>query len=335
MDTTARAFARTGGYLMKRILLKIFAVCAYWMGVDALFYKLNKPAKRIVTFHNVLPDEIFVGNTANGVSCSASAFRLIVRELRKRWKFSTDLFDAKTLTITFDDGYLNQYEVAAKILKEEGEIPAVLFASGDVTDGKTLVIDQILHWVSYAPKLVLRQLGYETAHDAWVKDLWFQFLADSKERGRGLLKRLDALCPYDQILTALSPEYRRLRLGGITKEQLDDLRRRGWVIGWHTKSHYPLSKLTSAEKRDEIAPPDEFKRAPFSFPYGEMQSVDEEAIKIAETCGYPCAVSNTTDPTPWHGCYFLPRSSLHADRYLLHFELSGCKYFLKYRKLLP
>lgn len=316
-------------------MTRIVAIISYYLGLDAVFYWLNRRAKRVITFHNVLPDALFEDTTANGVSCRASDFQKVIRELRRRWKFSTDLFDPKTITITFDDGYLNQYEIAAKILKDEGDIPAVLFASGDVTAGDSLIIDRILHWVSYAPKPVLRQLGYETAHDAWVKDLWFQFLADSKERGRGLLKRLDALCPYDQILAALSPEYRRLRLGGITKEQLDDLRRRGWVIGWHTKSHYPLSKLTSAEKKDEIAPPDEFKRAPFSFPYGEMQSVDEEAIKIAEACGYPCAVSNTTDPTPWHGRYFLPRSSLHADRYLLHFELSGCKYFMKYRKLLP
>ena len=316
-------------------MTRIVAIVSYYLGFDWVFYWLNRKSKRIVTFHNVLPDALFVNNTANGVSCSASAFRKIVRELKKHWRFSTDLFDAKTVTLSFDDGYANQYEIAATILKEEGDIPAMIFPAGDVMAGRILVIDQILHWVSYAPKSVLQQLGYETAHDAWVKGLWFQFLADARERGRGLLARLHKLYSLDAIMDSLGNEYRRLRLGGVSAAQLETLRRRGWSVCWHTKSHYPLSKLTAEEKLEEIVPPDEFKQMPFSYPYGELQSVDEDAVHIAESCGFSCAVSNTTIPNRLLGRYFLPRRSLSADRYLLHFELSGCKHFLKHGKLLP
>ena len=99
---------------MKRKLVKYFAVFAYYSGLCALFYWLNRKAKRIITFHNVLPDAMFRGGVANGVSTSLSCFEKILDECRKRFEFSTDLFDAKTLTITFDDGYRNQYSTAFK-----------------------------------------------------------------------------------------------------------------------------------------------------------------------------------------------------------------------------
>ena len=108
-------------------MTRLVAILAYYTGLDRLFYWLNRRAKRILTFHNVLPDELFARNIANGVSCSASEFRTVIRELKRKWKFSTDLFDPATVTITFDDGYLNQYEVAADILKGSAALCFVLF----------------------------------------------------------------------------------------------------------------------------------------------------------------------------------------------------------------
>lgn len=93
----------------RKKLSRCIAVLSYWLGIDALFYWLNRHAKRTLTFHNVLPDAVFRHDVSNFVSNSVSEFRTIVRELRKRWRFSVDLFDPSTLTITFDDGYLNQY----------------------------------------------------------------------------------------------------------------------------------------------------------------------------------------------------------------------------------
>lgn len=42
------------------------AYAAYWTGIDALFYWLNRKAKRIVTFHNVLPQGLWRKDLANG-----------------------------------------------------------------------------------------------------------------------------------------------------------------------------------------------------------------------------------------------------------------------------
>lgn len=319
---------------MNHKLTKGVACIAYWSGLDALFYRLNRKAKHVITFHNILPDEVFLRNVANGVSNSASEFRFIVRELKKRWRFSTDLEDASTITLTFDDGYLNQYEVAAEILREEGDIPAILFSSGDVADGKMLMVDRLLHWAALVPKHVILRLGCTDAFELWVGKLWPEFVADVEFRGQKVYDRLNATYPFEKIFASMNPEYRRLRLSGIDAMRMDDLRSRGWKIGYHTKSHYPLALLADEAKIAEMTPPAEMRDVVFSYPYGEEQSVGKRSLAIAESLGYPAAVSNTTDPTVMQGLYFKPRMALAPNRCLLHLELSGLKHFLKFGKLL-
>lgn len=320
---------------MNQTILKVMASTAYWSGTDALFYYFNRSAKRVLTFHNVLPDDFYAANVANGVSCSASVFRDIVRLLKKRWCFSTDLFDLSTITITFDDGYLNQYEVAAEILREEGDIPAIVFPAGDVLDGKTLTVDKLLHWASYVPQEILRGKGYADGHQLWVKEIWPKFNADSALKGLGLYRELEGIYPFEKIMGALSSEYRRLRLTGITSTQLDDLRGRGWKVGWHTQSHYPLAQLTRSEALCEITPPPHLKCEVFSFPYGEMRSVNAAAIQLVRECGFSTAVSNTIVPDAPYGQFFLPRMAVPSERGQMHFVLSGAKHFLKFHSRLP
>ena len=126
------------------------AVACYWTGVDAIFYWLNRKAKRIVTFHSVLPRELWHPG-ANGVSCDLDGFKKVIDLCAKKFRFSADLFDPRTLTITFDDGYHNQYAYAFKSLREKG-VPAYVFVAGDTqkSDGG-LLVDKLLHWVAYAP----------------------------------------------------------------------------------------------------------------------------------------------------------------------------------------
>ena len=81
-------------------------------------------------------------------------------EISRFYRFSLNLDDYKTVTLTFDDGYLNQVETAAPYLTERG-IPAYLFVSGQLLpqtggvskqeSGRPLVVDLLLHWISYVP----------------------------------------------------------------------------------------------------------------------------------------------------------------------------------------
>lgn len=141
-------------------MTRLVAYVCYFLGLHRIAYFLNRKRKRVITFHNVLPDDLFDKSIANGVSCSFSGFKAIVSEISRFYRFSLNLDDYKTVTLTFDDGYLNQVETAAPYLTERG-IPAYLFVSGQLLpqtggvskqeSGRPLVVDLLLHWISYVP----------------------------------------------------------------------------------------------------------------------------------------------------------------------------------------
>lgn len=336
---------------MKQKISRIIAVLCYYLGIDALFYWLNKDVKRIITFHNVMPAGLLPQGKQIGLTDTEETFQQKVRMLKSRFKVGNDLSDSRQVTITFDDGYLNQCEVAGRILKEEGHLPAIVFAAGKMINNteplEALVVDLLLHWIQLAPdgKYILNgeyavETGFELSATnrmlVWSKIMWPSFSRDTVSKGRSLLAELDKQYAIKDILACCNDEYLRLRMTGMTSEDIKTLANDGWQIGWHTQEHYPLSKLSTAEKREEIMnAPAEMKSIVFSYPYGELDSVDIESVMIAETFGYPCAVSNVSEHSQLTGKYFIPRFMLDGTYYQWHMELSGVKYFLRKGKLLP
>ena len=327
---------------MKARLVKLIAVLAYYLGLDAVFYWLNRNAKRTITFHNVLRDDLFIPGVANGVSSKLSDFEFIIDECARKFRFSLDFDDPRTLTVTFDDGYRNQYTTAFAALRKRG-IPAYLFCSGACLGSGVLTIDLLTHWICGVPDGTYELRGHGTLEitrenrlEIWMRVLWPMFTNDAEGVGQNLLAACDAAYPIDEVLAALSEEYRRERLSGVTAEQCDEMRAAGWKIGWHTQRHYPLSRLSDEMSRWEMTPPSDMAATCFSYPYGEDCSVGQREIGYARELGYPCAVSNTFEsPHNAGNRYFMPRYELSPDRHLLHFELSGLKFFLRHFRLLP
>lgn len=335
--------------------LLIAKIC-YFLQLHRLAYFLNRNRKRIITFHNVLTDDVFINNVANGVSCSLSSFKTIIEEISRYFDFSLNLDDARTATITFDDGYRNQVEIAAPYLISKG-ISAYIFVSGQLLppdedvisgrneDARPLTIDLLLHWVAYAPngeyalcitgEKLLFQLAEHNRQQIWSNVLWPAFMNDSGSKGVELLNILDSAYPVSAILQDLPEKYVAQRLGCVLVKQLDELRTKGWEIGWHTYSHYPLSKLTHEEKKWELIPDKRCSSKVLSFPYGGPQEVDKDCLEIAKSQNYSTAVSNVDMLTDLTGVWFRSRMTLSSNPILLHFELSGLKYLIKYRKLLP
>lgn len=312
-------------------MIRIVAFMAYWLGIDVVFYWLNRKAKRILAFHAILPDAMFRSGVANGVSNRLSELLTIVKECQKRYRISNDLQDARTLTLTFDDGYRNQYSIAFKELMRLG-VPAYVFVAGDVVDGRVLMVDKLLHWVSEVPVQYVpggNRLAY------WSNEIWPKFMADVQHGGLSVYDELNRIYPYDRIVASLPDDYVCERLGSIAEVEMDEMRDGGWKIGWHTQTHLPLSRQTEEQLRRQMTPPEKMGNVCFCYPYGNPCEVGESAVRLAEELGYPCAVSCTNSASENSSRYFLPRMSLSPDKYMLHFELSGFKHFLKHRRLLP
>ena len=330
---------------MKQGLQYIVAFLSYWLGLSDIFYAINKKAKRVITFHNVIPDNLCPPSMVDSTVCTESSFRRILAEIRTRFRVSNDLADTQSVTLTFDDGYLNQYEIASRVLDQMGNLPAALFVSGANRDNtnpnKALVVDLLLLWVNFARpgKYSIAGKTFELTssnrHLTWVSILRPAFVADVDSGGENVLKELSSQCSVALILGSLSPEYVRLRYTGVSSTQIDELRKRGWRVGWHTRKHFPLKALSMERKRDELTPDQDMNGEWFSYPYGESMSVGDADLKMVEKSGYPCAFSNINYDTELRGRFFLPRMGLKEDRYLLHYELSGLKHFLKHFGLLP
>lgn len=332
---------------MKNRITLIFAVLCYYCGIDSLLYYLNRKSKRIITFHNVMPENLLPEGKKIGLTETEETFAMKIREMEKHFTLSADVDNSRTLTITFDDGYRNEYEIAKKYAPN-----GIIFVSGKVMNNtepsKTLTIDLLMHWMELVPEgkyivdyatMVKRVLEVTSDNRQWLwqKVLWPSFVADAETMGHGLLVALDKVYPIKDVLAKCSPEYLRLRLTGFSQEELDNIKKDEWLFGWHTQEHFPLAALSSEQKEMEISlsAPEWMKKTVLSFPYGEMQSVDECCLQIAKLAGYPCAVSNLPYPNSMSGRFFLPRMTLSDNKYLLHLELSGAKYFIQSRKLLP
>lgn len=320
---------------MRKLAIKLF----YYLGVDAVFYWLNRKSKRVLTFHHVIPDKLLPESERDCICMAESEFKAILDEVGTKFGFSNDLRDSKTCAISFDDGYLNQYEVAGSVLKERG-VPAMLFLAAKLENGgKPLAVDRHIVWARNVPMEIAEKFfgrKFESRDELWRLAVRPMFAEDGICRGEESMRKLNDLWSIDSACAAYDNEFLCLRFRGVTTEQIEELRSRGWVIGHHTYSHFPVCELSERAATDEITPPATLCDQPFSFPYGNLESISERDVDIARRAGYPVAFANGVEHCAVTGRYLYPRFMLYTtDRYDIHFQLSGLKYFLKYRRLLP
>lgn len=336
---------------MKPVISKLIAFLCYWTGLDSLFYFINRRAKRIITFHNVIPEYLLPQGKRAGLIDSEESFRMKIRIIKNRFKIGTEINDPTTAAITFDDGFKNQSEIAGRILMEEGGLSAIVFVAGRMINNSdpsnALLVDRLLHWTQLAPNntyalpcdcAVVKEfiLTEDNRQQIWQDIIWPSFCKDSLSRGEYLWHALDSQCPLNQMLASCNPEYVRLRMTGITDIDIAELKEKGWIVGWHTVDHYPLSQLSEEEQIKEITTsPDYMKNVVFSFPYGELDSVNEVSVGIARSAGYPFAVSNISFQNDLMCRHFLPRMMLDGNFFQCQMELSGLKHFIKTGKRLP
>ena len=309
---------------------------AYYLGVMALFRRLNRGSKKVLTFHNVMPDALCAFDLASGVTMPASRFEALMRRLCRRYRFSADFDDPSTLTVTFDDGYRCQFETAGEILRRLG-VPAVVFVSGALRGAgrpeQALAVDRLLYWASYAPMEALA--GFAGAAVSSRAEFWHRFMnpayrRDAAARGENVFAKADSIWPFAKAVAPLGAEMLRLRLAGPDAGRVERLKEEGWRIGWHTRSHFPLAFLSDADAESELTPDDpSCLELPMSYPYGEPGAVSRRDEGIAERVGFCGGLSNLESPGEREGRFFMPRISLTGDRIGDESMLSGFRYFLE------
>jgi peptidoglycan/xylan/chitin deacetylase (PgdA/CDA1 family) len=278
----------------------------------------------ILTYHRVvpeldplLPDEpTAVGFSEQlrvlGGCCTVLSLTDAVRRMHE------GTLPAGAVSLTFDDGYANNHDVALPVLQRFG-MPATFFITTAYTDGGLMWNDKVIEAVrsSTLRSVDLADLGLGQ-HELGTDELRVKALA-------ALLAKLKYLSPTVRVTTV---DALVTRLGAqlpprlmLDPAKIRALRAAGMEIGAHTVNHPILATLDRPAAEDEIVASKtrleqilgEKVRA-FAYPNGRP-NVDytDEHVECVRAAGYEVAVSTT------RGCAIasadvlqLPRTALWA-----------------------
>ncbi len=194
-----------------------------------------------------------------------------------------------TVVLTFDDGYLDNLEVAAEVL-DRLDLPATLFLPTGVIDrGENQWVDRLYSMFRARTHHVLEILGQ--AHD---------LAADARSAYLALCRRLlEATADQREdmlrsVQEQLEPHSEPPRLT-LTWDEIRSLASGPFSIQSHgvdhldLRSHASLALDESAHSRDRILAEVGHVPRHFSFPYGRSCAAARDAIRRA---GYRSAVSD-------------------------------------------
>jgi peptidoglycan/xylan/chitin deacetylase (PgdA/CDA1 family) len=323
--------------MLKRLLPFFYAVCG-WAGITRIFYALNRRRLLIVTYHNIIPDDLFDDALHLGVSHRLSEFQQQLDLLTARFKLTTDLLstDPASCVVTFDDGYRNNL-TAAECLEKKGARGIFFVPVEPLISGRTLVIDEVLRWFSYVPEgeyiVGPAVVEIREGQRAEAYSNFYDWILRNVGEWEKLPVLLDAAYSFAK-LNKLSERYEDLRFHPMNESELARLRDTGHVVGCHSYNHRPLAALTDVEMRRDFEScrthRQIFNRNVFSFPFGGVDEVDRRAIELCKDFGYTAAVSNVSD-SDQGGVMSLPRIALphSVNRHVLDARLSGLESFIK------
>lgn len=204
----------------------------------------------------------------------------------------------RAASITFDDGYANNHDVAMPILLERG-LTATIYVTVDAIERGIMWNDIVIE--ALRRKAPSSGPSSESSIDSILNELKYRSIGDRLEAASAL---------YQRVVGAPPP---RLMM---TTEMISAMARAGFEIGAHTVNHPILKELADDDAREEIqncrnwladllgSPPKSF-----AYPNGRPgRDFDETHAEMIREAGFDFAVS-----TRW-GCarsgsdiYQLPR----------------------------
>jgi len=205
---------------------------------------------------------------------------------------------ANSVCITFDDGYLNNLQVAQPIL-ETFSIPATVFVATGFCNGSNMWNDRLIDLVGN-PHLTTLHLN--------ALDMGSVKVSSWESRGKLVDKILPDLkyqeyCQRERIIDALYLENgaQEAPRKMMSQKEIALLAQKGVDIGAHTVDHPILKSLPAEEQRRQIAQSKEllenvtgFPVTGFAYPNGKPGSdYDEATLQIVKETGFDYAVSTT------------------------------------------
>lgn len=259
----------------------------------------------ILIFHRVLPksDPLFPGEIEADhfdrlCAWVASMFQVLPLDEAVALH-ARGALPARALSITFDDGYADNHDVAMPILQRHG-LSATFFVATGFLDGGRMWNDTVIEAIRRTPHddLDLHPLGIEG-----VGRLSMRGVDQRREAIELVIGRVKHRHPIERLamvnaLADLSGADLRNDLM-MTSNQVRGLRQGGMQIGAHTVSHPILAALSADDARVEIAQSRDVlqallgERIPlFAYPNGKPgQDYNDDNVRLVRELGFDAAVS--------------------------------------------
>ena len=225
------------------------------------------------------------------------------------------------VVVTFDDGYIDNYDIVLPIL-EKYNVPATIFVSSGYVDTKRLF------WWDDLVQLIMNSKSYTDFLEAENADLGrygkstedkIKILNATRDKLKNLLpsQREEIFKKWKENLVDATEDFYHKTDGAMTSEELRKLAKSPLVtIGAHTVTHSMLSVEPQEMQQWEFAESkhriEEIIHRPvtvMSYPFGSRKDINEFTPTIAKECGYEKAAVN------WQGtanqdtdAFLLPRN---------------------------
>lgn len=301
---------------LKRYGLPMVDEVASRTGVLRYCRKRMVKSLTILMYHKVLPDELAGAYPLGNLVVPASLFAAQMKWLGRHYEVlpvgagferlrSGRLNGRPCAAVSFDDGYRDNFAVAAPILNRFG-LRATFFVTTGFLAGQPLWFDQAsAAWQKLGPFRAAQVSGQPVAR---TLDQWLSGLKS--------LDASDRLAVLDRLpRTALLEEV----FGAMRVEQIQMLHEQGHEIGSHSHSHPILTQLPAAALSSELV---ESRRligqwlgevpTGICYPNG---NVDQKVADVAADSGYAygCTVRRGANSVDGPGSFFLRRRMVSAS----------------------
>jgi peptidoglycan/xylan/chitin deacetylase (PgdA/CDA1 family) len=308
-------------------------------GVLGAYQRGMSDGLTVLMYHRVLPDQRCPGYHLPSLAMPLSAFRAQMRYLAVHCRVVTVTQGLELLgrnvdhrpalvSITFDDGYADNYAIAAPILEEYGMRGTFYVTTSLVGTDRRLWFDEAairwrgLDWrqVTEVVDCVTPSAILPPSASTSLPD-WMAFLKSLATDQR--LRLLDALGAH---ISEAPDDLDRI----MTEQELVHLVQRGHEIGSHSATHPPLPQLTDAQLNEELVVSAQHltswlgsRPQAFCYPNGDL---DDRVVSAVRCAGYLHACTTQTgrnlpsqDPFRLLRIDMNPRRLLHAG---VHDELA-------------
>jgi peptidoglycan/xylan/chitin deacetylase (PgdA/CDA1 family) len=264
------------------------------------------PGLYVVTYHRI-GDKGRTDFDPNVFSCTSKTFEQHLCFYKKYFDVVTPRqlngevasFKKPVLCITFDDGYLDNFEIALPLLQKHGLNATFFVTSNYVKQVKIPWWDEIA-WM-------LQNSDTKSFNLAWTGERQFD-VAQIRSNNHNLHKFMTVIKSHSEL--SMQKKLVLLQnilaitfdIAGLTKplfmseSNVTEMKNAGMEIGGHTMNHPILSHLSASEQSIEINQNKQhlegLTKQPvttFAYPVGSYDCYDQDTLDILKKSGYKIA----------------------------------------------